>query len=42
MTLLVILNIDYVKREVVFLVILRDDSDDLDGWEIDLECEEVI
>lgn len=42
MTFLVILNIDYVKREVVFLVILRDDSDDLDGWEIDLECEEVI
>lgn len=40
--LLVILNIDYVKCEVVFLVILRDDSDDLDGWEIDLECEEVI
>ena len=40
-TLSVTPNTDHVKREAVSPAISRDNSDDSDGWETDLECEEV-
>ena len=32
---------DHVKHEAVSPAIASEDSDDSDGWETDLECEEV-
>lgn len=32
---------DHVKRKAVSPAIASEDSDDSDGWETDLECEEV-
>ena len=40
-TLSVTPNSDHVKHRAVSPAISREDSDDSDGWETDLECEEV-
>lgn len=40
---ILLVNLNYVKFKlgIVLFVSGIDESDDLDGWEIDLECEEV-
>ena len=40
-TLSVTPDTGHVKHEAVSPAVSREDSDDSDGWETDLECEEV-